>query len=430
MTSTVHAFEGHRAASSGERRIAIGDPRPALERTRLPLATSSTQDPASRAQIGRPRDWARASYGRSAHGQRSALAKIFAQERKCITGVLAALLVGTSAIAGGAREPASGQNEVQPPPSFGQGVERPVRWRSGAEPFRGQIQQVLRHPVYAGLAEDERRKINEIIDWMSFDHGTQSYYANRLIALLSTPDASRDETASMQRARLERSLRAAEQLRTEQRDGFVPPAKRASLEEELSNASTRRWTELKGLDDVVYKVDREDPTMVVAEIKVHLLGDPKDVLGVRALEDLAEKFSAAPGYTLNIVFVDHDGPDVVSVPVDMSQFASTANFACDAECLAHEIHHWLGLPDRYDYSNYADVSMMPMRERIHWFHEETKRVQDPDMLRSLMGTRGAPPTDRDVCGVAQLDDHCLEARAKARDQHGRPSRRNVINSAE
>lgn len=70
---------------------------------------------------------------------------------------------------------------------------------------------------------------------------------------------------------------------------------------------------------------------------------------------------------------------------------------------AHELHHLLGLDDRYDYIEaHATNEDMVMSDRIYWFRQQMDRPHDPFMDTSIMGG-GYVAVDDDVCRVAGLD---------------------------
>ena len=132
------------------------------------------------------------------------------------------------------------------------------------------------------------------------------------------------------------------------------------------------------------------------------------------MEDGIEKHSSTTGYTVDLVFVDAGGPDVFTVGVDPSQPVTATNWVGDDLGLAHELHHLLGLGDRYDYiTSHAANPTMPMADRLHWFRVQLRQTE-PENPESIMGG-GAHPLDDDVCRVAGLDlATCTTARQQRR----------------
>lgn len=163
-------------------------------------------------------------------------------------------------------------------------------------------------------------------------------------------------------------------------------------------------------------------TNIVVRIKIHLVprgaGVANDVTQVRSLEDAIEKAAATRGYVLDVVFVDASGPDdVFEVGVDPSQWETAGNFTAEsASSVAHEVHHLLGLKDRYNYIiSHAANKGMAVSDRLHWFRVQLERDiregPDPHAQESIMFGHGNPPLDDDVCRVAGLDmATCVAAR--------------------
>jgi len=143
-----------------------------------------------------------------------------------------------------------------------------------------------------------------------------------------------------------------------------------------------------------------------------------DVTDIRSLEDAIEKAGSTRGYTLNLEFVDRDGPDVFTVAADVSLWPTAGNLVGGVRTLAHEIHHLLGLEDRYDYiESHAGNARLRMAARLRWFHEQMGRADDPQRHQSLMGS-GNLLLDEDVCRVAGLDlAACATARQAGRNQN-------------
>src|SRR6185369_9228252 len=68
--------------------------------------------------------------------------------------------------------------------------------------------------------------------------------------------------------------------------------------------------------------------------------------------------------------------------------------------VAHELHHRLGLRDRYDYFTHAGTETLSRASRIHWFHfQMVDGGLDPLDKTSLMGS-GSVLHEDDICRVA------------------------------
>jgi len=146
---------------------------------------------------------------------------------------------------------------------------------------------------------------------------------------------------------------------------------------------------------------------------------------VISLEDAIEKRAGTLGYSLDVSFVDVVGPDVFTVGLDTSQWTTAGNFAGDSVGIAHELHHLLGLGDRYDYIvAHAGNAKMKIPARLLWFRQEFEKVvpNDPD---SIMKTGLRVPLDDDVCRVAGRKtraeiDACVATRSDARAKRLKP----------
>jgi hypothetical protein len=107
---------------------------------------------------------------------------------------------------------------------------------------------------------------------------------------------------------------------------------------------------------------------------------------------------------------------VFEAGVDPSQWPTSANWVGNVTVMAHELHHLLNLPDRYNYINaHSGNESMFVGNRIHWFREEFNRPPDPGIGVSLMGG-GNLVTDHDICAVIQAADvaGCISQRQSTR----------------
>jgi hypothetical protein len=158
-------------------------------------------------------------------------------------------------------------------------------------------------------------------------------------------------------------------------------------------------------------------------LKVHLSGKPELVAKIKEFEDAIEKAASRTGYTVDLEFVNQRGSDVFEVKVDAKHWPVTDNWPGGSETLAHELHHLLGLDDRYDYIEaHADNQFMPVNERVYWFAVQMMKPPDPRGFASLMDNQFTGTLlSEDVCAV--LQDHsqaCLDAR-KEWDPPGLPA---------
>jgi hypothetical protein len=238
------------------------------------------------------------------------------------------------------------------------------------------------------------------------------YYINYLHTLFSVPENPASSVSAQQGPVLQQ---AAQDEQTRLQDPQAQQA--AQFEENLSAAvAGANWTQLSGQDGVHYYIDRTDPTNMVVKVKVRLTGRQAPVAQARSLEDAIEKQANTAGYTIDLQFVNRRGQDVFQAEVDPSEWATSGNWVGTPDVMAHELHHLLNLPDRYNYIEaHSGNADMYVCNRIHWFLEEFNRGGDPNRYTSFMG-EGNLVTDADVCQVAQFADQsdCMRRRETIR----------------
>ena len=118
--------------------------------------------------------------------------------------------------------------------------------------------------------------------------------------------------------------------------------------------------------------------------------------------------------------------DVVDVDLrNQSGWTNSGNWMGGTlDALVHELHHNVGLDDRYNYiRSHARNEGMTIENRLHWFKVQVLKkpkdpggVADPDMTTSIMGY-GEKLTDDDVCRAATGDKPwpvCVQARQQQR----------------
>lgn len=267
------------------------------------------------------------------------------------------------------------------------------------------------HEAYRRLASADRAVANEILR-LARAKDDCLYYMEKLELLFNTPDAPAEDVAS------ETAQESAEAVVQEERRLQDPTARSAAGREESASADTARvWTPRRGEDGVTFYVDRSNPNDIYVRLRVRLRargrGTEEDVNATRSLEDAIEKGASTTGYTVDIEFVTQPGRDVFTVGVDPSRWATSGNWVGDAPGLAHELHHLLGLDDRYDYiTAHAGNENMVIADRLYWFREQVRRTEPPNPA-SIMGG-GSSPLDDDVCSVAGLGAICVTARERRR----------------
>jgi hypothetical protein len=259
------------------------------------------------------------------------------------------------------------------------------------------------HPAFRGVGAAGRAIAGEILR-LARTRDNALYYVDYLERLFNTPDAPSTTVAAAGRQETaEAAARERERLAT------VEGQLLEQIEEEATAEPRRRWVRRRGAG-AFYQVDATSPAHIVVRAKVRLVrrgpGTAADVANVLSLEDAIEKWSRTAGYTLDLEFTTRGGADVFTVQVDPSGWTTSGNWVGDPHGLAHELHHLLGLDDRYNYieAHAANASMV-MTDRLHWFREQLRRDirqgPDPQGSRSIMGG-GRQPLDDDVCRVAGL----------------------------
>ncbi|MEN8228454.1 MAG: DUF4157 domain-containing protein [Bacteroidota bacterium] len=238
------------------------------------------------------------------------------------------------------------------------------------------------------------------------------YYIRSLHTLFSTtesPPASVSQTwgpVLAEAARLEQERLQDPQSQQE-----------ADFEEGLSTDPSRQWTQLSGAGGKIYYVDQSDLSNIVVRVKVKLNGQSQYVDQVTQLQDGIEKESSILGYTVDLDFVNTSGRDVFEADVDPTEWPTSGNWVGDVETMAHELHHLLNLPDRYNYiESHSANPEMYIANRIHWFREEFNRPPDPNISVSFMG-QGSLITDEDICAVIQTGNisSCINHRRSMRN---------------
>lgn len=284
------------------------------------------------------------------------------------------------------------------------------------------LERVRAHAVYRALASAVRKLVDEIISIARLRERC-GYYATKLIELFETKPAPKAEpgAAAPKGSNLEMNRNAVNAAAATERKRLATPEAKAEIrrQEDVADAHAPHFTKRKGRGDKFYYVDSRDPTNIVARIKVRLLAAGSvttagDIENLKILEDEMERISEARGYTLDVIFVDADGDDVFTLRSDFDKWPTSANPVGNARTMAHEVHHLMNLPDRYDYIKaHAANPKFDIVDRLRLFRQGLDQPDDPHRDESLMGS-GRKMLDDDVCRVAGLDlKDCMQARAEA-----------------
>ncbi len=266
--------------------------------------------------------------------------------------------------------------------------------------------EILANSVYSKLAWDSKQRVKNIIAIakakpLGNDKGQRNYYLTKLKLAITTPFDGK-ETGKAEygcSAQAEKDNRAAvdKALAEEKKwwDGLW-----ADVEENVVATGTNKVSRT-GEGGKKFLVDRTDPTNIRVQIKIRLKGKTDDVKDIKKLEDAIERESHTKGYTLDIVFVDKGGTDVFDITVNFCLWANSGNWASSPTALSHEVHHLLGLGDRYDYiESHADNTQMNVPMRLVWFEEQMNKATGDRDPYSKMSTSSNPLLAEDVCAVA------------------------------
>jgi uncharacterized protein YcfJ/uncharacterized short protein YbdD (DUF466 family) len=283
------------------------------------------------------------------------------------------------------------------------------------------LDQIRQHPVYRALASRARAIADDIMA-VARRRDNCLYYAEKLKLLLDTPEAPPAVSGqpAPQGSTLERNRKRVGQAVTQERARLATPEAQREIgrQEQIADDPARTWTQRRGRNNKIFYVDNSDPNHIVVRIKIRLLSaggvtTEEDINNLILLEDAIERVAETHGYTMDVIFTDRDGPDVFTFTVNFDSWPTAANPVGNARTLAHEIHHLMGLPDRYDYiESHSANPNMAIPTRLHWFREQMNRQPDPEGRASLMGS-GNTMLDDDVCRVSGLDfQTCMATRAR------------------
>lgn len=268
------------------------------------------------------------------------------------------------------------------------------------------------HPAYLALAD---KTDADAIMALARTRDNCLYYIDKLKLLFDTPENPPSTTAADFSSKIATQA-AMEASRLATKEGKA----RKGYEEQVSADPKRRWIQRPGKGGKLFDVDRNDPTNIVVRARVHLvkagLSSDTDIANIRSYEDAIEKkIEETKGYVVDLIFVDADGPDVFTVNADVGSWPTSGNWVSKADTLAHELHHLLGLDDRYDYiESHADNADMQIPDRLSWFRVQMDKPPDPEGSKSLMGG-GDKLLNDDVCRLAGLPlDACIKARTGER----------------
>ncbi|MEO5564509.1 MAG: DUF4157 domain-containing protein [Chitinophagaceae bacterium] len=283
------------------------------------------------------------------------------------------------------------------------------------------------HPVCQKQKDKAKGRVRRIMDMAKTkppgsEMGQRMYYLEKLRIAITTPfdgiDTGDEDYGCSPENETKNRADVDAALVTEKKDwnGFL-----ADVEEDIvatGKTLTPRTGEDKDEKKKTFTVDRTDVKNIRVHIKIKLNGPKKDVEKIKGLEDAIERNSwmSTKGYFLDIEFVDKSGKDVFEIDVEFCKWPNSGDWASDPMVLSHEVHHALGLPDRYNYiESHSDNDQMNVASRLEWFEEEMNK-KTPNNPRSKMATNENALLNDDVCWIA-FDpgadrDKCIEDRNK------------------
>ncbi|MEK7705998.1 MAG: hypothetical protein AAB426_13635 [Myxococcota bacterium] len=286
--------------------------------------------------------------------------------------------------------------------------------------FAARADRLLQSPAFRTLTPAGQAQVRQILADIPTSPRAP-YLFDRLEQLIATPALPQAQRTAAQQERLASAVR--ETRRSAKAPGVGAIERR---EEDKAASPLRRWT-VRRADGkpASVRVDRHDPTDLVVQVQVRLIGDAALVAKVQQLEDGIEKQLGIPGFTADLKLVERSGPDVLDVTVDPRQWPTERNWVGTQGQLAHEIMHAFGLRDEYDVVGEHSTNRAVSREtRLQWFAKFMNNDLPADAARGIMATMSQPPLERHVCQAVGLPvADCVRQRAGVSLRPSAPSAR-------
>jgi len=306
--------------------------------------------------------------------------------------------------------------------------------------FDSMIEEIRGWDTYKNLGSDDKTTADRIFS-DARDRDNALYYAQKLQLLFRIPspaDLTPAERAQVEQEKTEENRGRIEESLEDETERAKQPGYQKGAEEAAASARdiTKAWQTRQG-EGATYRVDPSDYNNIVVQAQLHLVpaeGSQTTKADIDKMTRRVRAESAEPddpevtveqgieraaarvgGYILDLEFVNFDARDVFTIQVDVAGHPASDNVIGGAEVLAHEVHHLLNLPDRYDYIEaHAENKSMTIHDRLHLFRRQmTRGIGDPLRPYSMMSGSGHPHlTDEDVCLVADPDnaEACIAAR--------------------
>ncbi len=222
-------------------------------------------------------------------------------------------------------------------------------------------------PAYAALDAEHKKIADDIIATLAARSLKERFHRlGKLKELFDTPVKSQatittETNASTQTAAAQEQQRLAKPAEAANKD----------IEEKGSVDPARKWTKKPGKFGGNFWVDNTSPAHIFVKDEVYLhptgTGTAQDVARIKSMEDAIEKSASAPGYSVNIIFVDRPDGDAFNVEVDPSRWEVATNWSGgDPVGFAHELHHLMAFElDKYNYIDaHASNQSMVVGERL------------------------------------------------------------------
>jgi len=283
-------------------------------------------------------------------------------------------------------------------------------------------QEIITNPVFLKLDPTSQARVHNIITVLKGKPDKRLYYLNKLKEAVTTPftGAAASGVKYACSPALEKANREAVAAATDTEDKYWHGLFNDVDEMMVASSRPADIRTRTGEGGKKFTVDSSDPNNIRVKIKIKLNGKTDDVDKIKHLEDAIERSVsiATRGYYLDIVFVDAPGPDVFEFTVNFCIWPNSGNWASPPATLSHEVHHALGLNDRYDYiESHSTNPDMNVEMRLVWFEQELKKAppQDlPNNPKSKMSNSANPLLNDDVCAVAYDPgaerENCIKAR--------------------
>ena len=279
--------------------------------------------------------------------------------------------------------------------------------------------EILAAPEYDKLDDVSKARVNSIITLLKSKPDKRLHYLKKLKDAITFPFNGGTTGGKVKYAcspDMEKENRAAVEDATAKED---KDWKGLFSDVEENVVATSKKSDIKtriGEQGKKFTVDASDVNNIRVKIKVKLNGKTDDVNKIKHLEDAIERsvWMSTRGYMLDIVFVDKPGDDVFEFTVNFCLWPNSGNWASPPMTLSHEVHHALGLGDRYNYieSHSKNPNMNP-EMRLVWFEKELQKTA-PNNPESKMATNSKPLLNDDVCAVAfdpgAQRDKCIKDR--------------------